>query len=72
MTDYRSNRKRKEIDQANAEVSSRDAPLSKTSSDRIKLLVEGKCILDDFVKADPHAHSVKVPLLQLTGRPIAN
>ncbi|KAG2224403.1 hypothetical protein INT45_002942, partial [Circinella minor] len=37
-------RRRKEADQANVEMARKNPTISKTSSDRIKLLIESKCL----------------------------
>lgn len=62
-------RVRKEADKANMELARLDAPLSKTASDRTKLLIESKCVLDQSVRENSHAtEPIAIPALQLSGK----
>ncbi|KAI7856254.1 hypothetical protein BDC45DRAFT_567303 [Circinella umbellata] len=62
-------RRKKEADKGNVELARKDCSLSKTCSDRTKLLIESKCVLDRL--NDEHSHldvkDIKVPALQLLG-----
>ncbi|KAI7894341.1 uncharacterized protein EV154DRAFT_415464, partial [Mucor mucedo] len=61
-------RRKKEADKANCEISRIDPGLVKITSDRTKLLVESKAVLDKIAKEDPRrAKDISVPALQLTG-----
>ncbi|KAI7890048.1 uncharacterized protein EV154DRAFT_422841, partial [Mucor mucedo] len=61
-------RRKKEADKANCEISRIDPGLVKITSDRTKLLVESKAVLDKIAKEDPRrAKDILVPALQLTG-----
>ncbi|KAG2224390.1 hypothetical protein INT45_002929, partial [Circinella minor] len=62
-------RRRKEADQANVEMARKNPTISKTSSDRIKLLIESKCVLDRLAKEVKHFkhHEIVIPALQLAG-----
>ncbi|RCH79269.1 hypothetical protein CU098_000311, partial [Rhizopus stolonifer] len=61
-------RRRKEADKANCEVSKLGAGHIKITSDRTKLLIESKVILDHLIKEEPEkVKEIAVPALQLIG-----
>lgn len=67
-----SDNRKKETEEANAELSRMKAPISKTCMDRTKLLIEAKCILDQFCETSPDYRSMAVPSLQISGKYISN
>ncbi|KAG2224394.1 hypothetical protein INT45_002933 [Circinella minor] len=62
-------RRRKEADQANVELGRKNLTISKASSDRIKLLIESKCVMDRLAKKIKHFkhHDIAIPALQFAG-----
>ncbi|KAG1639251.1 hypothetical protein G6F44_008014 [Rhizopus delemar] len=61
-------RRRKEADKANCEVSKMGAGHIKITSDRTKLLIESKAILDHLIKEElENVKEIAVPALQLIG-----
>lgn len=61
-------RKRKEADKANCEVARINPGIIKITSDRTKLLIESKVVLDKLANGDPkRAKDICVPALQLVG-----
>ena len=63
-------RRKKEADKGNVELARKDCSLSKTCSDRTKLLIESKCVLDRLIDENSHldVKDIKVPALQLSGK----
>lgn len=61
-------RSRKEADKANCEVLKMGAGHIKATSDRTKLLIESKALLDHLIKEEPEdVKEIAVPALQLIG-----
>ncbi|KAG2208698.1 hypothetical protein INT47_007797 [Mucor saturninus] len=65
-------RRKKEPDKANYEISKIDPGLVKITSDRTKLLVESKAVLDKIAKDPIRARNISLSALQLTGNHAAN
>ncbi|KAI9275755.1 hypothetical protein BDA99DRAFT_418918, partial [Phascolomyces articulosus] len=60
--------RKKEADKGNVELARSDCSSSKTYSDKTKLLIELKCVLDRLVKEETVvAKSIIIPALQLSG-----
>ncbi|KAG1053715.1 hypothetical protein G6F43_004233 [Rhizopus delemar] len=61
-------RRRKEADKANCEIAKFDPSLIKITSDRTKLLIEPKAVLDKLVGENPEkANDITIPGLQIMG-----
>ncbi|CEJ02322.1 hypothetical protein RMCBS344292_16329 [Rhizopus microsporus] len=59
-------RRNKEAGAGNMEIARMGASVIKACSDKTKLLIESKCVLDHLVRASPHwAMDVAVPALQI-------
>lgn len=59
---------KKEADKANCEVAKFDPSLIKITSDRTKLLIESKAVLDKLVGENPEkANDITIPGLQIIG-----
>lgn len=59
---------KKEADKANCEVAKFDPSLIKITSDRTKLLIESKAVLDKLVGENPEkANDITIPGLQIMG-----
>ncbi|KAI7869482.1 hypothetical protein BDF14DRAFT_1722522, partial [Spinellus fusiger] len=63
----RDNFKQKETDSGNVELSRLDASVSKIISDRVKVLIESKCVVDRLLYEGKLSSSIVVPALQLSG-----
>lgn len=61
-------RRRKEVDVANCEIFKINPSLIKITTDRTRLLIESKVVLDNMMKENPNrAKEISVPGLQLIG-----
>ena len=58
---------KKESDAGNAELSRKDASVGKITDDKVKLLIESKCVLDRIISTLEIERPVVVPALQLKG-----
>ncbi|KAI7855839.1 hypothetical protein BDC45DRAFT_567807 [Circinella umbellata] len=59
-----------EDDHANCEVAKRETPVSKSDTNKIKLLVESKLILDQLLATTKYDEPVAIPALQLCGNSV--
>ena len=58
---------KKESDTGNGELSRKGASVGKITDDKVKLLVESKCVLDRIIATLETERPVVVPALQLKG-----
>ncbi|KAI9276981.1 hypothetical protein BDA99DRAFT_532069 [Phascolomyces articulosus] len=63
-------RRNKEMDKVNVEFTRRNCSFSKACSDRIKMLIESKCVLNGVITGNPYLKSKSffAPALQIVGR----
>ncbi|CEJ04039.1 hypothetical protein RMCBS344292_18009 [Rhizopus microsporus] len=57
----------KEVDTANVEMARADASIGKITSDRTKLFIENKCVIDRLVFEGVNKEDAVIPCLQITG-----
>ncbi|CEG80753.1 hypothetical protein RMATCC62417_15049 [Rhizopus microsporus] len=64
-------RRSKEADAANMETARMGASIAKTSSDKVKLFIESKCVLDRLARENPErTGQIAVPALQIVGNKV--
>lgn len=64
---FSARRSLKEVDTGNVEIAKSDASIGKITSDRIKLFIENKCVVDRLVFEGISKKDAVIPCLQITG-----
>lgn len=64
---FSARRNLKEVDTANVEIARADASIGKITSDRTKLFIENKCVVDRLLFEGISKEDAVVPCLQITG-----
>lgn len=64
---FSARKNQKEVDTANVEMARADASIGKITSDRTKLFIENKCVIDRLVLEGITKEDAVVPCLQITG-----